>query len=273
MKIFVSVDIEGIAGVSENLQGYRGNPEYETARRLMTEEANAAIRGAFAGGATEVTVADAHGFMRNMIVDDLDPRARVVAGSPRPSLMVEGIDQGFNGLVLVGYHAAAGTYGVLAHTVSGQAFAKIEINGSIAGEAMLFAGYAAEMSVPLLAASGDDKFCEEVRQHFKTVDAIEVKRALGAISSNSVSPQHSRGMIEQVVKRAVENAGNAIVAVPSSPPLEIVAHLNKQVYADAISLIPGIEREHANIVRWVSNPYKDAISLIQVSSLIATGLG
>ena len=129
MKIFLSMDIEGVAGVGEGLQGRRGNPEYETARRLMTQEANAAIRGAFAGGASEVLVADSHGPMRNLIAEDLDPRARLIQGKPRPLSMIEGVSGDHAGVLMIGYHAAAGNRGTLSHTISGLAFAGIELNG------------------------------------------------------------------------------------------------------------------------------------------------
>ena len=127
MKIFISVDIEGVAGVCEPVQGQRGNAEYETARRLMTEEASAAVQGAFDGGATEVVVADSHGPMRNIIADQLDPRALLVSGKPRPLSMAQGLRPDHDGMVLIGYHAAAGEPGVLSHTISGLAFSRIRV--------------------------------------------------------------------------------------------------------------------------------------------------
>src|SRR3954447_17587878 len=118
MRVFVSVDMEGVAGVATLDQIIRGGSGYARAQELMTAEANAAIRGAFAGGATEVLVNDSHGTMDNLIHDRLDPRTRVVFGAPRASCMVQGVTRDDDVAVFVGYHAAAGAEGVLSHTFS-----------------------------------------------------------------------------------------------------------------------------------------------------------
>ena len=112
MRILISVDIEGVAGVFHSEQTRAGNTEYERARRLMTEEANAAIRGAFAGGATTVLVNDSHGGFRNLLPDLLDPRAQVVLGKPRVLGMMGGLEQGCDGVFMVGYHARSQSRGV-----------------------------------------------------------------------------------------------------------------------------------------------------------------
>ncbi|MEY8829578.1 M55 family metallopeptidase [Sedimentitalea sp. XS_ASV28] len=272
MKIFISVDIEGAAGVCEPLQGQRGNPEYETARRLMTEEANAAIRGAFDAGATEVTVADSHGPMRNMIVEDLDPRARVVSGKPRRLSMAQGVRKDHDGIVLIGYHAAAGEKGILAHTISGLAFARIEINGIVAGEPTIFAGYAAEIGVPLLAASGDDRLCAEISEQFPAAHRIQTKIALGAQASESLSPSQARELITTGVRDAVRQAHTQQPRLPSEPPLEVRVEFMKQVHADAVSLLPDIERIDARSVSFSSATYEQAIGSLSVFALVAQAL-
>ncbi|PVA09832.1 peptidase M55 [Pelagivirga sediminicola] len=272
MKIFISVDIEGIAGVNEPLQGQRGNPEYEIARRLMTQEANAAIRGAFAGGASEVVVADSHGPMRNMIAEDLDRRAFLVSGKPRPLSMIEGLRSDHSGVILIGYHAAAGETGVLAHTVSGLAFAQIRVNGKITGEPTLFAGHAAEIGVPLLAASGDDRLCAEILKQFPGARRVEVKTALGAQSSQSLSPEASRELIEAEVAEAVRNADTAKIDLPCKPPLDIEIRLMRQVYADAAALLPHIIRKSATEISFTAVSHQQAIGTIAALALMASAL-
>ncbi|MDQ3547246.1 MAG: M55 family metallopeptidase, partial [Chloroflexota bacterium] len=118
MRVFVSVDIEGIAGIAGREEGSQGNPEYERARRLMTGEASAAVRGVFnVDSEADVTVADAHGTFRNIIPELLDPRARLVRGKPRALAMIEGVQDGFDAAIFVGYHGRAGTGdSVLSHT-------------------------------------------------------------------------------------------------------------------------------------------------------------
>src|SRR3954453_7907501 len=128
MRVFVSVDMEGVAGVATFDQIIRGGSGYGRAQELMTAEANAAVRGAIAGGATEVLVNDSHGTMDNLLHDRLDHRARLVFGAPRPSCMVQGITRDDAMAVFVGYHAAAGSHGTLAHTFSLN-FTELRVNG------------------------------------------------------------------------------------------------------------------------------------------------
>lgn len=273
MRIFISVDIEGVAGVQNGIQGRPGNPEYETARRLMTQEANAAIRGAFAGGATEVLVADSHGQMRNMLADELDPRARLIQGKPRPLSMIQGVEADHAGVVLIGYHAAAGNRGTLAHTVSGMAFARIELNGLQAGEPTLFAGHASEIGVPLLAVSGDDLLAEEIAAQFPAASRIVVKRAIGAAMTDSLSPAASCALIETGVRDAVAQAAQVPVQAPVTPPLEVMIHLNRQIYADAAALIPMLTRSGPHSVSFTAASHGEVIGVLSALSLMALALG
>ena len=138
MKLLISTDIEGVAGVYSPEQTRMGNGEYERARRLMTQEANAAARGAFEGGAREVLIGDAHGGYRNLLPDELDPRARYVIGKPRTLGMLGGLETGCDALMLVGFHSRSQAAGVLAHTINSSAFARIWLNGQELGEAGLY---------------------------------------------------------------------------------------------------------------------------------------
>lgn len=273
MRIFISVDIEGVAGVGERQQGYRGNPEYEAARRLMVGEANAAIRGAFAGGADEVTVADSHGPMRNMPAAELDPRARAVTGSPRPLSMAAGLEPSHSGMVLIGWHGAASRRGVLAHTINGRAFARIEVNGVVAGEPTLFAGHAAELGVPLLAASGDDCLAEEISEQFPATRRIVVKRALGAVAADSLSPGAAQALIEAEIAEAVRGAGDREPEAPCTPPLSVSVAFVRQVHADAAALLPALRREDAVTVSFEAASHAEAIGVISALSLMVAGLG
>ena len=269
MRIFISVDIEGVAGVCEGFQGQRGNPEYEVARRLMTEEANAAIRGAFTGGATAVTVADSHGPMRNIIAEDLDPRAELVSGKPRPLSMIEGVEQGDAGVVLIGYHAAADNFGVLSHTIAGIAFRRIEVNGVLAGEPTLFAGHAAEIGVPLLAVSGDDRLAEEIAVQFPGTAFARVKTALGAMAAKSLSPQASRALIEQTVQEAVAGAGARKPQPAVTPPLQTTVSFVHQKQADAVALLPFVERLSARDIGFTLDSHARLIGTLSAMALVA----
>src|SRR4051812_37800679 len=191
MRVFISVDMEGVAGVATVDQIVRGGTGYPRAQELMTEEANAAIRGAFSGGATEVLVNDSHGTMDNLLHDLLDPRARVVFGAPRPSCMVQGITRDDDLAVFVGYHAAAGADGVLAHTFSSN-FTELRVNGAPMTEAEVNALYAASYGVPVAVVTGDDQICGVATKAFPGVSAVEVKRATGWSATDSLQPQAAR---------------------------------------------------------------------------------
>jgi D-amino peptidase len=207
MKILISADIEGVAGVFSLEQTRPGNAEYERARRWMTEEANAAIRGAFAGGATEVLVNDSHGSFRNLLVDVLDPRAQYVLGKPRHLGMMAGLEQICHGVMLLGYHSQAQGRGVLAHTINSFAFARVEINGQALGEAGLYGALAGEMGVPVLFGSGDDQFIAENRARFAGAQWVQTKLAYGHSSGVSRSSAEAQAMIAEAAERAVRDVG------------------------------------------------------------------
>ncbi|MFD0890500.1 M55 family metallopeptidase, partial [Streptosporangium algeriense] len=162
MRVYVSIDMEGVAGIATMDQVVRGGHGYPAAQRLMTAEANAAIAGAFDAGAESVLVNDSHGTMDNLIHEDLDPRARLIFGSPKLDCMAEGISEEHDVALFLGYHAAAGEPGVLAHTYSSY-FTEVRLNGDIVSEAEVNALRAAAAGVPVGLVTGDDVICATIR--------------------------------------------------------------------------------------------------------------
>ena len=185
MRIFISADIEGVAGVVSPQQGQPGSPEYERARRLMTHEVNAAIAGAFDGGATAVLVNDSHGPMTNLLPDELDPRAECVLGRPKPGFMAAGLDAGFAAMFMTGYHSGADRHGVLSHTVSGLAFLSLRVNGIDCAEATLYGAYAGGMGIPVALLTGDDQLEAAMR-------AAVPRRLLGGGEARARPPRRPR---------------------------------------------------------------------------------
>lgn len=241
MKIYISSDIEGVAGVVSPLQGTPGNPEYERARRLMTEEVNAAIEGAYKGGATEVLVNDSHGPMTNLLPDLLDARAELIQGKPKPPNMVAELTSDFAGTFFLGYHAGAGRHGVLAHTVSGFAFRQIRLNGQPCSEATLNGAYAGSLGVPVLLISGDDVTAQECGAHFPRAQIVTVKHALGNRAARSLAPARAREELRRAASAAMRLSG--IVApftMPGPYALEIV--LAAPALADLAAVIPVAQR-------------------------------
>lgn len=208
LKVFISVDMEGITGVFHEDEVWRGKPDYEYFRRIVTGEANAAIEGAIAAGASEVLVRDTHGGMNHLLPELLDKRARLVRGPTHPqSMMVtmEGFDASYDAVVLIGYHARAGfPDSILPHTMSGNVL-DYRINGIPQSEASYSALIAGLHDVPVVMISGDKAACEDARQTLgQDLEAVAVKEALngGAIS---LHPEVARTMIRAAVERGVRN--------------------------------------------------------------------
>ncbi len=246
MKILISADIEGVAGVFSLEQTRAGNAEYERARRWMTEEANAAIRGAFDGGATEVLVNDSHGSFRNLIVDSLHPRASYVLGKPRYMGMMAGLELDCDAVMLLGYHSQAQGRGVLAHTINSFAFARVEINGEPFGEAGLYGGLAAELGVPVIFGSGDDQFIAENKHRFPHAHWVQTKVAYGHSSGVSLSLEASQVAIAQAAEHAVRAYGLTASTVKFEPKHSDVIHCRLltqgPAFADLFCTLPELVR-------------------------------
>jgi D-amino peptidase len=209
MKVFMSVDIEGITGIVDaGLQTSDAGKDYERARRLMTGDANAAIAGAFEAGATEVLVSDGHGAskMRNMLIEELDPRAVYVAGTPKPLTQMEGIDETFSVAMLIGYHARMGSPGILSHTIQGSNVQNIWINDTPVGETGLNAAIAGAFGVPVGLVTGDQYVTEEAVALMPWVDTVVVKKAVTRTAAHLYSPLRTQPMIKAAAAAAVKNA-------------------------------------------------------------------
>src|SRR5437867_2210490 len=178
--VFISIDMEGIAGIAHLRQVWRGSDDFPAARKLMTEEANAAVAGAFDGGATSVVVNDSHGDMYNLLPETLDPRAELIIGSPKTLSMMQGFGPDFDVALFIGYHASAGTEAaVLDHTYSGRLLYEVRLNGEAVGEAELNAALAGTYGVPVGLVTGDDKACSQAAKRLPGVRTIMVKEAYG----------------------------------------------------------------------------------------------
>jgi len=204
MKIYISVDMEGISGINGPEYVMRDGRWYAAGQRLMTADANAAVRGAFDGGADEVIVMDAHGLSGNILAEELDPRALLLAGTPHQPRFPF-LDESVDGLFLVGYHAMAGTLGAnLEHTMNSASWHKFCINDRPCGELGLDAELAAECGVPVVMVSGDDKLCEEALAWLGPIETAMTKQGLGRQSALCLSPAYGQNRVYAAARRAVE---------------------------------------------------------------------
>ncbi|WP_153462945.1 MULTISPECIES: M55 family metallopeptidase [Sediminibacillus] len=209
MKIFISADMEGISGVATNQQ-LKTNAEYQRFRRLMTADVNAAIEGAFQGGAKEIVVADGHGNMSNILVEDLDRRARLVSGNNRVMCQLEGLDDSFDGIMFVGHHGREGgsERTVISHTLAGVCVNEMKINGRIVGETEMNSLVAGKFGVPAIFISGDDAYVQEVKTSFPQVEAAVTKRAVDRFAAELIHPEAARKEIRERAEAAVKKAGS-----------------------------------------------------------------
>ena len=202
-RVYISVDLEGISGVNGDDQTSAGQPEYGRARKLMAEDANAAIRGAFEGGATEVVVNDSHGGQRNLLPEDLDPRASLISHSFKRHGMMEGLDDSFDAIIFVGYHAKADTpRGLFAHTGSG-IVKDLQINGKSVGEGGMNAALAAWYGVPVVAVTGDDVAIAQVKETVPDVKTAMTKRAINMRAAQLEPLQKARSEIQRASREGV----------------------------------------------------------------------
>lgn len=275
MKILISTDIEGVAGVYHAEQTRPGNGEYERARAWMTAEADAAVRGAFAGGADEVLVNDSHGPFRNLLADRLDPRAYLVQGKPRYLSMMSGLETQCDAVCLIGYHSRAQGRGILAHTINSFAFARIWINDDELGEAGLYGALAGELGVPVIMASGDDVFIAEHRPLFPHVQWVQTKVAHGHASGVSLAPQASCAAIEQAVQTAVRARVDRDTPAPLlkiDAPIRCRIQTQSSGLADLFCMWPALVRVDGVTVSFEAASMQDAIRMINSLSAMSASL-
>lgn len=263
MKIFISADMEGISGLTHREHLGEGNHNYERAKRLMTQEVNAAVEGALEAGAETVLVSDSHGSMRNILIEELNPRATLISGYPKPHLMMEGIDSSYDGAMFIGYHSMASTAGVLAHTISGFTFSSISVNGAEYGETAINAAIAGYYNVPVLMVTGDNVLKEEVKSMLPTTGFAQVKTARGRLSAECLTPSVAHELIKNRAKEAVLNRKNVEpLVVKGVVNLEMV--LNNPTIADVMAIIPGVERISPVKVRY------EALDFMMASRMLTT---
>ena len=271
MKILISTDIEGVAGVFHHEQVRAGNPEYERARLLMAREANAAIAGAFDAGATDVLVNDSHGGFRNMPPDVLDARAQAVMGKPRYLGMMAGVDDGVDAVCLIGYHSRAQGRGILAHTINSFAFAGLHFNGQELGEAGIYGALAGEFGVPVVMASGDDVFIEEHRPLFPQATFVQTKRATGQTSGISLSPAQACSAIRAGVAQALAVCDQAKLFVLPGP-IHVRIQTTSPAMADLFCQWPALQRLDGVQIAFEADTVQSAVRMTNCLSAMSSML-
>jgi D-amino peptidase len=256
MKVFISIDLEGISGISSEPQTEPGTAEYRRDTELMRGDLDAALDGCWAAGAGEVVVCDAHDLGGNLTFRELPPAASLVSGSPSPLSMMQGIDETFDVAMFVGYHAMAGTTGaVIDHTYTGSVF-KVRIDDALeVGEVGINAGVAGAFGVPVVFVSGDDKLAAEAVELIPGIETAVVKEGQSRTCARLLSPETAHQRIREGVERALRKDPRPKPLDFSGSPLRLTFQATR--YCDQAVLCPGVRRVDARAVEITGKTYVD----------------
>ncbi len=226
MKVYISVDMEGVAGIVDWAQCVRTGEDYALGRDLVLGEVNAAIEGAVAAGATEVLVNDAHSVMRNLPPAQLAGRASYLSGSFKPWYMMQGLDDTFAAVVFLGYHAAMATPGILGHTYNPRAIAEVRLNGTVTGEAGLNALAAQHFEVPVAVITGDQYVGPEAEPFCPGILAVQVKTSASRYAAENLHPARACELVAEGVQQALaglEQLRAPQIALPATIEVDFVS--------------------------------------------------
>lgn len=267
LKIYVSADMEGVVGVVTDQQLGPGGFEYERFRAFMTAEVNACIEAAREAGATEIVVSDSHGNGQNLLIERLPDDVTVVRSWPRPLGMMDGIDDSFDGAILLGYHSStANERGVRAHTFSSANVTSVRINGASMSEASVSAAIAGHFGVPIIMVSGDHIAVAETQVIVGDVEGAVVKWARGFHSARTLTPEAAYEVIRARTRAAIGRIEEFEPYV-LQPPLRLELGLKHYRPVELLAYLPGVERVNSHTVGFVAE------DITGISRFLSVALG
>ena len=262
LKIFISADMEGVVGAVTAEQLRPGGFEYERFRGFMTAEVNAAIEAARGAGATEIVVADSHGNGQNLLIERLPDDVTVVRSWPREFRMMGGIDDSFDGVIFLGYHAGtANMEGVRAHTFSSANITSLKLNGIEMSEGSMNAAIAGHLGVPVIMVSGDDVAVAEVQAVIGDVEGAVVKRAMGFHSAESLTPEAAYEVIRTSTAAAINRIDDFEPYVLDTP---IVMELSLKHYqpVELLGYLSNVQRIDSHTIRYTGEDIRDVSNFL-----------
>ncbi|MEP6993168.1 MAG: M55 family metallopeptidase [Acidobacteriota bacterium] len=250
LKVYISADMEGVAGVVTSDQLGPPGFEYERFRGFMTDEVLAAIAGARAAGATEFLVSDSHGNGENLLIEKFPKDVQIVRSWPRPLMMMEGIDGSFGAVLFIGYHASTtNPAGVRAHTMSSANLADVRLNGLSMPEAGVNAAAAGHFGVPVAMISGDDVIVKEAQSLLGPIEGAVVKWALGFHSARTLTPEAACDRIREAAQRAISRV-RELKPYRVAAPVTLDVRFKNYRPAEVLSYLPIVERTDAHAIRY-----------------------
>lgn len=268
MRILVSADMEGATGVTWTDDVVPQTEPWQRFRRLFTGDVNACVEGLAGGGAKEVLVNEAHSAQRNLLLEDLDERAKLLTGRHKPLSMMQGIDSGVDGVVFLGYHAGAGVRGVLSHTYLENAITGVWLDGVPASEGLLNAALAAEHGVPVLLVTGDDMTCRDAETYAPQALRVAVKEYVSRYAAICLPPAKTRAQIRTAAQAAASRAGRA---TPAPAPHRIDVEFDASHLADAAAVVPTVQLVDVRRVAFEAATMTDAMKAFKIVTAIAAG--
>lgn len=267
LKIYISADMEGVVGAVTGEQLGPQGFEYGRFREFMTAEVNAAAQAAFDAGATEVVISDSHGNGQNLLIEKLPKQVTVVRSWPRPLMMMQGIDETFDGAIFIGYHT--GTHnpaGVRAHTISSARLADVRLNNISMPEAGINAAIAGHFNVPVIMVSGDDAVVKEVTGLLGNVEGAVVKWAYGFHSARTLTPEAAYEMIREKVRRAIGRISE-FKPYKVKAPVQLDVRFKSYRPSEMLSYLSIVERTDSHSIRFIG---KDILEVSKFLEFITT---
>jgi len=237
MRVLISADMEGATGVTWTDDCVAGTEPWQRMRRLFTGDVNACVAGSVAGGATDVLVNESHSAQRNLLLEELDERARMLTGRHKPLSMMQGIDSDVDAVVFLGYHAMAGAQGVLAHTWLENAITQVRLDGAPVGEGGLNAAVAAEHGVPVVLVTGDDRACAEADSYAPDAVTVAVKECVSRYAAICLPPARSAALLRAGAEAAMAKAGRH---APRRDRHRVEIDFDAAHLADAAAVVPTV---------------------------------
>ncbi|MCF3962550.1 M55 family metallopeptidase [Streptomyces fuscigenes] len=270
MKILISADMEGATGVTWPADVLPGTAQWERCRALFTSDVNAAVLGFYDGGADEVLINEAHWSMRNLLLEQLDDRAQMLTGRHKSLSMVEGVQHGdVDAIAFVGYHTAAGTEGVLAHTYLANSITGVWLNGARASEGLLNAHVVAEYGVPVVLVTGDDLTCVDAEGYAPAARKVAVKDHVSRYAAVCRTPARTAADIRAAAKEAAALAGR--YEPVAGGPFTVELEFDAEHLADASTVVPGVARAAGERrVSYTSPTMYEAIRTFKAVTTIAS---
>lgn len=272
MKVYISMDAEGISGIYKLGQVMPSHKEFEWAQKMMANDINAAAEGAFRAGATQVIVNDAHNAGNNLLIDQLDERIDLISGNLRPLGMAQGADLGCDVALLIGYHRRKGGKGVISHSYAYGTMVEMKLNGKLISEHDLIGMYIGTYGIPVIFLSGDNLVIEDAKESIPGVYTVETKVAISNNAALCHHPKRNAKAITETVEKAILNyKEDGIKPMHIDGEINLDVRYSAEIQATLAAKAPGTIRLDECTVRYHGKTYEEVYESFMIGTPLAAG--